>query len=91
MYRDLETNPYSPDEQRVASFFFDRGMGGGDDPIGALFASYEYIVVERNVLLKKIEQLHRCLGFFASVIKSGESWTETCQRNYDACKNEKVK
>lgn len=26
----------------------------------------------------------RCLGFFASVIKSGEPWTATCQREYDA-------
>lgn len=26
----------------------------------------------------------RCLGFFASVIKSGESWTDTCQREYEA-------
>lgn len=26
--------------------------------------------------------LRRCLGFFASVIKSGEPWTETCEREY---------
>jgi hypothetical protein len=26
----------------------------------------------------------RTVGFFASVIKSGEPWTETCQREYDA-------
>lgn len=25
-----------------------------------------------------------CLAFFASVIKSGEPWTATCQREYDA-------
>jgi hypothetical protein len=30
------------------------------------------------------QRLRRCLGFFASVIKSGETWTETCQREYDA-------
>src|SRR4051794_33592388 len=29
------------------------------------------------------QRLRRCLGFFASVIKSGEPWTETCQREYD--------
>jgi hypothetical protein len=28
--------------------------------------------------------LGRVLGFFASVIKSGEPWSETCQREYDA-------
>jgi hypothetical protein len=25
------------------------------------------------------QKLERCLGFFASVIKSGEPWTETCE------------
>ena len=28
-------------------------------------------------------RLRRCLGFFASVIKSGESWSDTCQSEYD--------
>ncbi|MGK2908781.1 MAG: hypothetical protein ACSLE1_03130 [Sphingobium sp.] len=27
------------------------------------------------------------LAFFASVIKSGEPWTETCQRDYAAAQN----
>lgn len=27
-----------------------------------------------------------CLSFFASVIKSGESWSETCQRDFDAAR-----
>jgi len=46
--RDLDENPYSPDEARIAKFFFDKGTGGGDDPIGALIASHEYMAVERN-------------------------------------------
>ncbi|HHU0703765.1 hypothetical protein [Serratia marcescens] len=29
-------------------------------------------------------EIMNCLAFFASVIKSGEPWTETCQRDYDA-------
>lgn len=28
-----------------------------------------------------------CLSFFASVIKSGESWSETCQRDLDAARD----
>lgn len=32
----------------------------------------------------EIARLRRCLGFFASVIKSGESWSATCQSEYDA-------
>jgi hypothetical protein len=30
----------------------------------------------------QIERLRHCLGFFSSVIKSGEPWTETCEREY---------
>lgn len=48
--RDLDQQPYSPDEARVAKFFFDKGIGGGDDPIGFLMASHEYLVKERNFL-----------------------------------------
>lgn len=29
-------------------------------------------------------EIMNCLAFFVSVIKSGESWTVTCQRDYDA-------
>lgn len=35
-------------------------------------------------LAARLKPVARCLGFFASVIKSGEPWTETCQRDYDA-------
>lgn len=50
MSRDIDKQPYSPDEQRVAKFWFDKGIGGGDDPIGALIASHECLVAERNEL-----------------------------------------
>lgn len=33
--------------------------------------------------MEREERLRRCLGFFASVIKSGEPWTDTCQKDYD--------
>ena len=29
----------------------------------------------------------RALGFLASVIKSGEPWTESCQAEYDGARN----
>lgn len=54
--RDLDKNPYSPDEQRVAKFFCDKGIGGGDDPIGSLMASHEYLVFERNELKARLIQ-----------------------------------
>lgn len=48
--RDLDENPYSADEARIAKFFWDKGLGGGDDPVGFILASYEYLVHERNEL-----------------------------------------
>lgn len=46
--RDIDEKPYSPDEQRVAEFFADAGVGGGDDPVGSLLASHAYLADERN-------------------------------------------
>lgn len=40
--RDIEAKPYTPDEQRVAEWFAEKGVGGGDDPIGFLMASVTY-------------------------------------------------
>lgn len=48
--RDMSKHPYSPDEQRVAAFFSERGIGGGDDPIGFLLSSYVLVIEERNAL-----------------------------------------
>jgi hypothetical protein len=57
--RDIEKQPYSPDEARIAAFFCDRGIGGGDDPIGAILAGYAYLVAERNDALIAISGLNR--------------------------------
>lgn len=47
--RDIDKNPYSYDEMRVAKFFADQaGIGGGDDPIGSLIASHRALADERN-------------------------------------------
>lgn len=43
--RDLDVNPYSADERRVVEWMHNRthDIGGGDDPVGFLLASYEMI------------------------------------------------
>jgi len=50
--RDLETNPYSPDEQRVCIFLKtlmgENFIGCGDDPIGFVLASYAQMAYERR-------------------------------------------
>jgi len=60
--RDLDKNPYSPDEQRVAHFFFERGIGGGDDPIGSLIASHQYLIMERRALREALEEIIKEVG-----------------------------
>ena len=57
MMRDLEKNPYSACEARVAKFFFDLGIGGGDDPIGFLMASHQVLAAERLELLEKLNMI----------------------------------
>jgi len=37
--RDITANPYDRQEERVAEWLAQRGLGGGDDPIGFLIAS----------------------------------------------------
>jgi hypothetical protein len=54
--RDLDEHPYSPDEQRVVDFLYERGAGGGADPIGFLLASYSYVVAERNEMRSCLAQ-----------------------------------
>jgi hypothetical protein len=63
--RDIEKNPYSQDEARVAKFFFDLGVGGGDDPIGYIISSHRALAAERNVLLNPTEAM---LGAMAKVL-----------------------
>lgn len=53
--RDLEKQPYSVDEKRIAEFFFECGVGGGDDPIGSIIASHAYLAAECNRYRKALE------------------------------------
>lgn len=55
--RDFDNQPYTADESRVAAFFAERGLGAGDDPIGAVLAGYAYLIHERNELKRELEAL----------------------------------
>jgi hypothetical protein len=48
--RDLDKNPYTPDEERVAKFLVDKGVGRDDDPIGFLMASYDYLTYTKQIM-----------------------------------------
>lgn len=55
--RDIDKQPYSPDEARVAKFFADRGTGGGDDPIGSILACHEYLIAQRKEMQAALEMV----------------------------------
>src|SRR5216684_1933823 len=59
--RDFDKNPYSQDEQRVADYLFERGIGGGDDPIGFILASYAFALA--TIEQKKKETLVQDLNW----------------------------
>lgn len=57
MNRDFDAKPYSADELRVAKWFSGKGLGGGDDPIGAMIASHEHLAWERQQLRTALERI----------------------------------
>ena len=47
-------------------------------------ATIDRAIAEILQLRSKVYRMQTALGFFSSVIKSGEPWTETCEREYRA-------
>ncbi len=79
----------APDDAVLWSMSGDPGEDGGRAQItvGDLrHAALASAQPRPEVAGEREARLERCLGFFASVIKSGEPWTETCQREYDAAR-----
>jgi len=57
--RDLDTHPYTPDEQRVANWIVERtggAAGAGDDPIGFLMASYDLLRAQHDARVTELLQ-----------------------------------
>ncbi|HDG1711231.1 TPA: hypothetical protein PFE25_004448 [Kluyvera ascorbata] len=44
--------------------------------------TYEQLEQQLAAVVAESANKSRCLGFFASVIKSGEEWTSVCQHEY---------
>jgi len=58
--RDIVKRPYTYEEMRVVDFIqvlTDNQIGGGDDPIGFILASYGYIQSENQELRRRIQAL----------------------------------
>ena len=75
--RDFDKKPYSPDEERVAKFFFDKGTGGGDDPIGSMMAGYEFAIFQRNELIKQNQNIIETIRGILTVSPKGIAWVKS--------------
>ena len=56
----MEAQPYTPDEQRVASWLVklhDGLAGAGDDPIGFVLASHEALRHERDIAVNALRKI----------------------------------
>ncbi len=60
--RDLDKNPYSKDEARVAEFFSEKGILLLDDPINMLLVGYESALFQRNQLRSMVRSLWETAG-----------------------------
>lgn len=59
--RDDKKHAYTPDQQRVADYIAERSggnIGGGDDPIGFVLASYEYL----DATLKRLTEMQSAVA-----------------------------
>lgn len=63
--------------------YMDPPDGGDVTPLEQLS---RMIAELRSAPAVSLNAVSNCLSFFASVIKSGESWSETCQRDLDAAR-----
>jgi hypothetical protein len=66
--RDMELDPYSPEESRVAKYLSelcDGLAGGGDDPIGALIAMHNSLAhdAKRRVEKEAADKAKACPGY----------------------------
>lgn len=67
-YTPMRETPYDASEARVAKWIDDRtGIGGGDDPIGFILASYDLKIAEMNEMRAKLVSLEELLALSAKV------------------------
>ena len=70
--RDLDQEPYSPEEAAATEYLVHlTGVGGGDDPVGFLIASHRDLVRQRTVLKAKYPEILDEIAREAGVIADG--------------------
>jgi hypothetical protein len=71
MERDIEKNPYTPDEQRVADYISgvtNNMIGAGDDPIAFLMASHSLLRKEHYTQKRELEIINKFLNKFGDMV-----------------------
>lgn len=71
--RDFDAKPYSADEARIAKFFADRGVGGGDDPVGFILSSYEMLIADRKQLTDQLDRLHSAIKHESDCVEAAKA------------------
>jgi hypothetical protein len=67
-YTPMRETPYDAQEARVAKWIVDRtGIGGGDDPVGFVLASYDLKIHEMEEMRHKLVALEEILALTAKV------------------------
>lgn len=81
----FRAQPEGDDTARLFGSILKRGAACAvTDEVKAVLTEAPHPTAPKPAEVRGLAPVSRCLGFFASVIKSGEPWTETCQREYDA-------
>lgn len=76
----MRETPYDFQEARVAKWIMDRtGIGGGDDPVGFILASYDLKIQQMEEMRQRLESLESLLAASA----------KTCGRNNCNCPGSK--
>ncbi|MFC6790555.1 hypothetical protein ACFQE0_13660 [Methylobacterium komagatae] len=70
----------SPNQSSVETFLKEREVLAAQEKVAHLPGREDLALVPVPAAVSE------CLGFFASVIKSGEPWTETCEEMYAKAK-----
>jgi len=75
---------YGKDDQGLSQCIADFTDRLSAEAVMQVYQERDALQQQVNALAAANSAKGRCLAFFACVIKTGEPWTETCQREYDA-------
>lgn len=86
--RDFASNPYSPDERRVADWLIKRTqglVGTGDDPIGFVLASYELTHNQKTLAVSALRKITTEPSPLMEVIMEANGCADTAKCTVDTC------